>query len=72
MSFQAYLDNIQKMTGKSPDDFIKLATQKSFLENGKLKSDVKAGQVVQWLKDDFGLGHGHAMAIYALFKGKKG
>ena len=71
MSFQAYLENIQKKTGKSPDDFINLATQKSFLENGKLKSDVKAGQVVQWLKDDFELGHGHAMAIYVLFKGKK-
>ncbi|MFB6340940.1 DUF4287 domain-containing protein [Saccharicrinis sp. FJH62] len=71
MSFQAYLDNIQKKTGKSPEDFKDLATQKGFLENGKLKSDVKAGQIVQWLKDDFKLGHGHAMAIYALFKGKK-
>ncbi|MFC0878551.1 DUF4287 domain-containing protein [Saccharicrinis sp. FJH2] len=71
MSFQAYLDNIQKKTGKSPEDFKDLATQKGFLENGKLKSDVKAGQIVQWLKDDFELGHGHAMAIYALFKGKK-
>jgi Domain of unknown function (DUF4287) len=27
--------------------------------------------VVAWLKKDFGLGHGHAMAIYATFKGKK-
>ncbi|MFB6318735.1 DUF4287 domain-containing protein [Saccharicrinis sp. FJH54] len=71
MSFQAYLDNIQTKTGKSPEDFKNLATQKGFLENGKLKSDVKAGQIVQWLKDDFELGHGHAMAIYALFKGKK-
>jgi len=32
---------------------------------------VKAGAIVQWLKDDFGLGHGHAMAIYALLKGQK-
>lgn len=71
MSFQAYLDNIQKKTGKSPDDFKILATQKGFLEDGKLRPDVKAGQIVQWLKDDFELGHGHAMAIYALFKGKK-
>jgi hypothetical protein len=45
-----------------------LATEKGFLENGKLKSGIKAGQIVQWLKDDFDLGHGHAMAIYALFK----
>ena len=71
MSFQAYLDNIQKKTGKSPDDFKKLAAEKGFLEGGKLKSTVKAGQIVQWLKEDFALGHGHSMAIYALFKGKK-
>ena len=72
MSFQAYLDNIQKKTGKSPDDFKKLATAKGFLQKGKLKPEVKAGQIVQWLKQDFDLGHGHAMAIYALFKGIKG
>jgi len=31
-----------------------------------LKSTVKAGDVVKWLKDDYKLGHGHAMAVYAL------
>ena len=71
MSFQAYLDNIQKKTGKTPDDFTKLAEQKGFLQKGKLKPDVKAGQVVEWLKKDFDLGHGHCMAIFAYFKGKK-
>jgi hypothetical protein len=72
MSFQAYLDNIQAKTGKSPADFRKLATAKGFAERGKLKADIKAGAVVAWLKADFGLGHGHAMAIVALLKGKKG
>lgn len=71
MSFQAYLDNIQKKTGKGPDDFKKLADKKGFTKNGKLAEGVKAGEIVQWLKDDFELGHGHAMAIYALFKGIK-
>ncbi len=71
MSFQAYLNNIQTITGKSPDDLKKLATEKGFLENGKLKPEIKAGQIVQWLNDDFNLGHGHSMAIYALFKGIK-
>jgi hypothetical protein len=66
MSFQAYLDNIQTKTGKTPEDFKKLAEEK-----GLLKPDVKAGQIVAWLKEDFGLGHGHAMAIYAYFKGKR-
>jgi Domain of unknown function (DUF4287) len=71
MSFQAYIDNIKAKTGKSPDDFKKLAEKKGFLEKGKLKPAVKAGEIVQWLKEDFELGHGHAMAVYALFKGKK-
>jgi hypothetical protein len=71
MSFQAYLDNIQAKTGKSPADFRRLATEKGFAKGGKLKPDVKAGAVVAWLKADFELGHGHAMAIVALLKGKK-
>ena len=71
MSFQAYLTNIEAKTGKSPADFRQLATAKGFLENGALKPTVKAGDIVQWLKQDFDLGHGHAMAIYALFKGKQ-
>ncbi len=72
MSFQAYLDNIERKTGKSPDDFRQLAAQKGYLKDGMLRSDVKAGEVVAWLKRDFGLGHGHSMAIVALLKGKKG
>ena len=71
MSFQAYLENIKQKTGKGPEDFKKLAEKKGFLENGKLKSAVKAGEIVKWLNDDFELGHGHSMAIYALLSGKK-
>ena len=71
MSFQAYMDNIQAKTGKTPSDFKKLATQKGFLEKGNLKPTIKAGEIVKWLKEDFGLGHGHSMAIYASFKGMK-
>lgn len=71
MSFQAYLDNIKTKTGKGPEDFRKLASQKGFLQNGELKPGVKAGDIVAWLKADFALGHGHAMAIYALLKGAK-
>ncbi len=68
MSFQAYIDNIQKKTGKSPSDFKLLAEEKGFLKNGTLT--VKATQVTDWLKEEFSLGHGHAMAIYASLKGK--
>ena len=71
MSFQAYLDNIKAKTGNGPEDFKRLAEQKGFLQNGHMKDGIKAGEIVNWLKDDFELGHGHAMAIYALFKGIK-
>ena len=71
MSFQAYLDNIKAKTGKSPDDFRALAADKGFADSGGLAPGVKAGQILQWLKEDFDLGHGHAMAIVALLKGKK-
>lgn len=71
MSFQAYIDNIKAKTGNGPDDFKKLAEKKGFLKKGKLVEGVKAGDVVSWLKADFELGHGHAMAVYALFKGIK-
>ena len=71
MSFKAYLDNIKTKTGKSPDDFRKLAAKKGFTKGGKLVPGIKAGEIVHWLKDDFELGHGHAMAIVALLKGMK-
>lgn len=71
MSFQTYLDNIKAKTGKSADDFRQLAAQKGFTDGETIKAGVKAGTIVQWLKDDFQLGHGHAMAIYALLKGAK-
>lgn len=71
MSFQAYLDTIRKKTGKGPEELKELADQKGFSENGHLKPEVKAGQIVSWLKEEFELGHGHAMAVYALLKGLK-
>lgn len=71
MSFQAYIDNIKSKTGLSPTDFKNRAEKKGLLKKGELKPETKAGEVVKWLKDDFDLGHGHAMAIFATFKDKK-
>jgi hypothetical protein len=71
MSFQGYLTTIKAKTGKGPADFRALAAQKGFTQNGQLVATVKAGEIVQWLKNDFELGHGHSMAIYALLKGIK-
>jgi hypothetical protein len=54
MSFQAYLDKVEEITGKTPDEFIEMASVKNLREH-------KA--ILSWLKDDFGLGTGHARAI---------
>ena len=70
MSFQAYIDNIKAKTGKTPDDFKKLAEEKGFMIDDKLNPNIKATEITNWLKEQFDLGHGHAMAIYASFKGK--
>jgi hypothetical protein len=59
MSFQAYIDNIKAKTGKTPEDFRRLAQQKGLLRTG-----VKAGEITGWLQKEFGLGLGHARAIY--------
>jgi len=63
MSFQAYLDNIEEKTGKTPNEFIAMAKAKGFDT-----PETKAGAIVQWLKDDYGLGRGHAMAIVHIIK----
>ena len=63
MTLKAYLDNIKAQTGKTPQDFRVLAEKK-----GLLKEGAKTGQIVDWLKKDFGLGHGHAMAIVLTLK----
>ena len=67
MTFQAYIDNIYAKTGKLPADFLKLAKAKGLLAAG-----TKATQITDWLKADFDLGHGHAMAIYATLRSHVG
>lgn len=71
MSFQAYLKTIKEKTNLGPAELRKKAEEKGFTESGNLKATVKAGDIVAWLKEEYQLGHGHAMAIYALLKGIK-
>lgn len=63
MSFQAYLDNIEAKTGKTPREFISEAKRKGFDD-----PDTKAGTIVDWLKRDYDLGRGHAMALVHVIK----
>ncbi|MHA7264672.1 DUF4287 domain-containing protein [Arthrobacter sp. TMN-37] len=63
MSFQAYLDTIEDKTGLTPRQLIGIARSKGFDErNGK------AGEILEWLKTDFGLGRGHGMALVHIIK----
>lgn len=62
MSFQAYLDNIEQKTGKTPQQFIDEAQTKGF------NKDTKAGEIVAWLGEDYNLGRGHAMALVHVIK----
>lgn len=62
MSFQAYIDNIKEKTGKSPE-----IIRQDAIEQGVLSSDMKATTFTNWLKSEYGLGHGHAMAMWKYF-----
>jgi len=63
MTFQAYIDNIHAKTGLWPKDF-KEAAEKA----GLLTAGVKVMSLVNFFKQKYGLGHGHAMAIVQAFK----
>lgn len=63
MSFQAYLDAIEDKTGKTPRALLNEAQQR-----GYDAAAVKAGVIVDWLKTEYGLGRGHAMALVHVIK----
>ena len=62
MSFQAYLDNIENKTGKTPEELIAQAKTKGF------GAETKAGEILDWLKQDYDLGRGHGMAVVHIIK----
>lgn len=63
MSFQAYLDTIESKTGKIPRALVEEAKAKGFDAPG-----TKAAVILEWLKDGYGLGRGHAMALVHVIK----
>ena len=62
MSYQSYLDNIEKQTGKTPQEIIDSAKQHGF------DATSKSGEVIAWLKTELGIGHGHAAAMAGVIK----
>jgi hypothetical protein len=62
MSYQAYLDAVERKTGKTPGELLTEAARRGFTPG------TKAAEVVAWLKDDYAVGRGHAMAFHGLLK----
>ncbi|AUH69615.1 DUF4287 domain-containing protein [Gordonia sp. PS3] len=66
MSFQAYLDTIEIKTGHTPRELVEQAAERGF------GPGTKAGPILEWLKDEYGLGRGHGMAlVHVITKGPK-
>ncbi|GAA2175467.1 DUF4287 domain-containing protein [Agrococcus versicolor] len=64
MSFQAYLDAVEEKTGKTPRALVDEANELGF------GAETKAGPILQWLADAYGLGRGHGMAmVHVITKG---
>ncbi|PDP85732.1 hypothetical protein CQJ94_18380 [Glycomyces fuscus] len=63
MSFQAYLDAVEDKTGLTPRALVDRAEERGYDD-----PSVKAGTIVQWLAEDYGLGRGHAMALVHVIK----
>jgi hypothetical protein len=62
MSFQAYLDALETKTGKTPVELLAEA------RDSGITLDTKAAAVSDWLRDDYGVGRGHAMAFVHVLK----
>jgi hypothetical protein len=71
MSFQAYIDNIEAKTGLKTADLRQRAAAEGFVVGDAIAPGIKATRITDWLKAEFALGHGHAMAIYTTLKGRK-
>jgi hypothetical protein len=63
MSLQAYLDTIEDKTGLTPRQLLEIAQEKGFAD-----PSVKTGTILEWLKEDYGLGRGHGMALVHVIK----
>lgn len=63
MSFQAYLDALETKTGKTPRELVQIAH-----DRGLDSPDTRAGDVAAWLKEDYDVGRGHAMALWHVIK----
>jgi hypothetical protein len=62
MSYQAYLDALEAKAGRTPQQLLDEAAARGY---GRT---TKASEVVTWLAEVYGVGRGHAMALYGVLK----
>lgn len=62
MSFQAYLDAVEKKTGLTPRQIVDQGHARGF------DATTKAGPILAWLAEEHGLGRGHGMALVHVIK----
>jgi hypothetical protein len=63
MSFQAYLDALETKSGRTPRELLALAA-----ERGLQGPSTRSAPVIDWLRDDYGIGRGHAVALLHVIK----
>ena len=62
MSFQAYIDAVEKKSGKTPEALLAEARTRGY------DATTPAGEVTAWLAEEYGIGRGHAMAFFHVVK----
>ena len=64
------MENIKAKTGKTPEDYWKLANEKGFVKEQKISA--KHGDMLKWLKTEMALGHVQAnfMILYLRLRAK--
>lgn len=62
MSYQAYLDAIETKSGRTPQELLDEAASRDY------GPGTRSTEFVSWLKDDYDVGRGHAMALYGVLK----
>ena len=65
MTFQAYLDAVQSRTGKTPEQL-----KSEAVKSGVYSPGMKATELIAWLAKEYGLGRGHSMSVWAVWKSK--
>jgi hypothetical protein len=66
MTFEAYLRNIEKQTGVSPDAMVERAVALGLTGPGR-----KSRPAIDWLMSEYGLSNAYAMAVIRLLRNRQ-